>query len=124
MSDFDKRLSQLLSEEDEAYIADAVDEQGFYTTVFKSLQGQGSGMRILSWVGIFIFSALLLISIWQFFQAETVREQILFASLAIMLNSAQIAMKLWFNMQLNRRIITQELRRLQLVMTKASFDSQ
>ena len=124
MSDFDKRLSQLLSEEDEAYIADAVDEQGFYTTVFKSLQGQGSGMRILSWVGIFIFSALLLISIWQFFQAETVRDQILFASLAIMLNSAQIAMKLWFNMQLNRRIITQELRRLQLVMTKASFDSQ
>jgi hypothetical protein len=121
MSDFDKRLSQLLSEEDEAFIADAVDEQGYYASVLKSLKGQGSGMRVLSWVGIFIFSALLFISIWQFLQAETVRDQILFASLAIMLNSAQIAMKLWFNMQLNRRIITQELRRLQLVMTKASF---
>jgi len=123
MSDFDKRLMELLSEEDEAYIADAVDEQGYYTSVFKSLKGQGSGMRILSWVGIFIFSGLLLLAIWQFFQAVSVREQILFASLAVMLNSAQIALKLWFNMQLNRRAITQELRRLQLVVTKASVNS-
>jgi len=120
MSNFDKRLMELLNEEDEAYIADAVDEQGYYTSVFKSLKGQGSGMRILSWVGIFIFSGLLLLAIWQFFQAVSVREQILFASLAVMLNSAQIALKLWFNMQLNRRAITQELRRLQLVVTKAS----
>ena len=120
MSNFDKRLMELLNEEDEAYIADAVDEQGYYTSVFKSLKGQGSGMRILSWIGIFIFSGLLLLAIWQFFQAVSVRDQILFASLAVMLNSAQIALKLWFNMQLNRRAITQELRRLQLVMTKAS----
>lgn len=123
MSDFDKRLMELLSEEDEAYIADAVAEQGYYTSVFKSLKGQGSGMRILSWVGIFIFSGLLLLAIWQFFQAVSVRDQILFASLAVMLNSAQIALKLWFNMQLNRRAITQELRRLQLVVTKASMNS-
>lgn len=120
MSDFDKRLTELLNEDDEAYIADAVDEQGYYASVFKSLKGQGSGMRVLSWVGIFIFSALLFVSIWQFFQAETVRDQILFASLAVMLNSAQIALKLWFNMQLNRRVITQELRRLQLVVTKST----
>lgn len=123
MSDFDHKLKELLSEDDEAFIADAVDEQGYYASVFQSLKGQGSGMRILSWVGIFIFSALLLVSIWQFFQAETVRNQILFASLAIMLNSAQIAMKLWFNMQLNRRVITQELRRLQLAVTKASAEA-
>lgn len=123
MSDFDQRLKELLSEDDEAFIADAVDEQGYYASVFNSLKGQGSGMRILSWIGIFIFSALLLVSIWQFFQAETIRDQILFAALAIMLNSSQIALKLWFNMQLNRRAITQELRRLQLVVTKENLRS-
>jgi len=120
MTDFDKRLTQLLSEEDETFIADAVDEQGYYNSVLKSFKGQGSAMSILSWVGILVFSGALLLSIWQFFQADTVRDQILFAALAVMLNSAQIALKLWFNMQLNRRTITQELRRLQLVMLKSA----
>lgn len=120
MSDFDKRLTQLLSEEDETFIADAVDEQGYYSSVLSSFKGQGSAMSILSWVGIMIFGSLLIFSIWKFFQADTVRDQILFAASAIMLNSAQIALKLWFNMQLNRRTITQELRRLQLVMLKSA----
>jgi hypothetical protein len=120
MSDFDKRLTQLLSEEDEAFIADAVDEQGYYSSVLKSFKGQGSAMSILTWVGIIIFGSLLIFSIWKFFQADTVLDQILFSASAIMLNSAQIALKLWFNMQLNRRTITQELRRLQLVMLKSA----
>ena len=53
------------------------------------------------------------------FTAETTREQIIYAALAVMLNSAQIALKLWFNMQLNRVALSKKIRRLQLaVMAK------
>jgi len=77
MSDFDQDLKQLLSEEDEAFIMDPIDETGFYTSVLKSFKGPGSG-------------------------------------------SAQIALKLWYNMQLNRRTITREIKLLQLALAKPS----
>ncbi len=119
MTDFDTELKKLLSEEDEAFINDSIDEKGYYKTAFSSLRGQGSGLRIASWVGAILTSGLLIFCLWKLFQVETTNEKILFATFAILLNSAQIALKLWFNMQLNRRAITQEIRRLELKVTKS-----
>lgn len=118
MSEFDKKLERLLSEEDEAYIDEALHEPGFYGEVFGSLKGKGSGIYIMSWGGIFLFSAGLIYCIWKMFQATEIREVILFAAFAIMLNSAQIALKLWFNMRLNRQAMMRELKRLQLAMAR------
>lgn len=118
MTDFDSELKKLLSEEDEAFITDSIDETGYYKTALSSLKGQGSGLRIGSWIGTFIAVGFLLFCLWKFFQVETLEEKIFFAMFAIMLNSAQIALKLWFNMQLNRRAITQDIRRLELLMAK------
>lgn len=118
MSEFDKKLEQLLSEEDEQFIAETLEETGFYSEVFGSLKGPGSGLHIATWGGIFIFSGVLFFCIWKFFQVDTIRDQIMFASLAVMANSAQIALKLWFNMRLNRRAIIREVKRLQLAMAR------
>lgn len=115
MSEFDTRLKSLLSEEDERFIGDAVDETGYYKYAWSSFRGQGSGMRIMAWGGILIFGALTILCVYLLLTAETTRLQIIFGAFAIMLNSAQIALKLWFNMQLNRIALSHELRRLQLV---------
>ncbi len=119
MSDFDQKLKQLLSEDDEAFITDAIDENGYYKTVLGSLKGQGSTIRIATWISIFVICGLLFFCVWKFFHVETTRDQILYASLVILLNSAQIALKMWFNMQLNRRIITHEIKLLQLALAKS-----
>lgn len=119
MSDFDQKLKALLSAEDEAYIEDALEETGFYAEMFASLKGSGNAMHILTWIGIMIFGGLLLFCIWKFFQAETTRDQIFFAASAILLNSAQIALKLWFNMRLNRRAILREIKRLHLAIARS-----
>lgn len=119
MSNFDKDLKKLLSEQDEDFITDAIDETGYYQSVIKSFKGQGSFMSILSWIGITVICILLFYFIWKFFHAETTRDQILFAALVIMMNSAQIALKLWYNMQLNRRTITRDIKLLQLTLAKA-----
>jgi len=92
MDEFDQKLKNLLSEEDENFITDAIDETGYYRSVLQSFKGQ------------------------------TTRDQILFATLALSMNSAQIALKLWYNMQLNRRTITREIKRLQLTVAKAVQD--
>ena len=118
MSNFDNELKTLLREEDDAFIKQSLEETGFYSEAFGSLKGQGNRLFIFTWVGIFIFSAVLIFSIWKFFHVQTVREQILFAALAVMANSAQIALKMFFNMRLNRRAIIREIKRLQLVLAK------
>lgn len=116
MTDFDDRLSQLLSEEDAAFIGDTIDETGYYQYAWNSFRGPGSGMRVLAWAAILLFGGLTIFFVWQMFVAETTRLLIIYAALAIMCNSAQIAMKLWFNMQLNRGALSRELRRLQLLL--------
>lgn len=115
MTDFDKAMKNLLSEADEEFIGDAIDETGFYKSAWGSLSGKGSGLRVMAWGAIMVFGALLIISLWQMFMADNLRTQILWATFAILGNSAQIAMKLWFNMQLNRRALSHEIRRLQLL---------
>lgn len=120
MSDFDQKLKALLSTEDEAYIEEALEETGFYSEVFASLKGSGNAMHIFTWIGILIFGSLLIFCIWQFFHAETTRDQIFYAAASILLNSAQISLKLWFNMRLNRRAILREIKRLHLAIAHAT----
>ena len=120
MTDFDAKMKALLSEGDADFIGDSIDETGFYKASWESLSGTGSGMRKMAWGAIMVFSAITLISIWQMFVADNLRIQLLWMTFAILGNSAQIAMKMWFNMQLNRRALSHEIRRLQLaVMAKS-----
>jgi hypothetical protein len=119
MTDFDDRLKSALSEEDARYVADHLDETGYYTEVLSSLKGPGSAMNIMAWIGIFIFSGLLIYSLVMAFQAETTRGIILFMGFAIMANSAQIAMKLWANMRMNRRAVMVELQKLRLELSRS-----
>jgi len=119
MTDFDEKMKNLLSEADAEFIGDTIDETGFYKSSWESLSGVGSGMRKLAWGAIMIFGTLTIVSVWQMFVADNLRRQLLWMTFAILGNSAQIAMKIWFNMQLNRRALSHEIRKLQLaVMTK------
>lgn len=115
MTEFDDKMKDLLSEADAEFIGDTIDETGFYKSVLGSFRGQGSGMSIMAWSGIIVFGVVLLVSLWQMFVADSLRMQIIWGVFAILTNSAQIALKLWFNMQLNRRALSHEIRRLQLV---------
>ena len=113
-NDFDARLADILSEDDAAYVEAMLDKPGFYKEAFDSLSGPGRGMFILSWIGTCVFVAGLLYCLWQLFQAQTLRMQIIYGVFAVMFNSAQIALKLWFNMRLNRQALMREIKRLQL----------
>lgn len=119
MSEFDDQLKRLLSTEDEKFVSESLTESGYYKEAYGSLKGIGKGNTILCIGGVSIFCSVLFFAIWGFFQADTVKYQILFASLAVMANSAQIAVKHWFNMYVHRRAIIREIKRLQLAVVHA-----
>ena len=118
MTSFDHDLKRALSAEDEAFIDEAIHEQAFYKEAFASLKGPGSAMNILAWGGIMVASVALIWCVYGLVTADTVRRQILYAAFAIMLNSAQIALKLWFNMRLNRHAVMAEIMKLRLAMAR------
>ena len=114
MSDFDERLKVLLSEGDDAAIEQSLDEKNVFAETLGSLKGPESAINKMTWIGIMVFCILLFTCLYKFFQAETVKAQIFYASGVILTNSAQIALKLWFHMRMNRRELLREIKRLQL----------
>ncbi len=103
MDNFDKEL-------DAALRADPIDERGYYKEAFASLRGEGASLRIVAWVAIMLFAAgLIYCLIMLMFHAREVEDLIRYGVWAIIFNQAQIAMKLWFNMQLNRRALAREI---------------
>ena len=119
MSDFDDKLHHLLSAEDDAFITENLEQTGYHQEVLASFRGKGRGLRIGVWIGIMVACMILFFSGWKFFQADTTRDQIMFAALAVMANSGQIALKHWFNQRLNRRAIMIEIKRLRLEIAHA-----
>lgn len=113
MSEFEEQLRSALSEEDSELLKKTT-VSGYYQEVFHSFKGPDAAISIFAWSGILAASALLIFFLIKAFMADQTSDQILFAALAVMLNSAQIAIKLWFNMRLNRRAILRELGQLRL----------
>lgn len=118
MTDIDERLKTILSSDETNAINKSIDETGFYAEVFNSFRGPGRAMHIMTWAGIIVFGTLLIICVVKFFGAETTRDQIFYACAAVLLNSSQIALKLWFNMRLNRIAILREIKGLRLIIAQ------
>jgi len=89
MTDFDERLKALLTEGDNAAIEQSLGEKNVITETLGSLKGPERGINILLWAGISLFCVLLFYSIYRFFGAETIRDQIFFAAAVILLNSVK-----------------------------------
>jgi len=118
MNDFDDRLRDLLSKGDDAAIEKSLGDVNVFSETLGSLKGPESGINIIIWIGVSVFCGLLFVCIFKFFQADTVKDQIFYAAAVILTNSAQIALKLWFHMRLNRRELLREIRRLQLAIVQ------
>ena len=92
MNNFDYKFKELLSD-DESISTFPVAEENYYREVMASFRGDGSELRVLTWAGILIFSAGLIYCVVKLLLATSVKEQILFGVFAVMLNSAQIALR-------------------------------
>jgi len=114
VNNFNEDIQTTLSKEDQEFIQENLKENGYFREVFDNLKGPGATLNKMAWLGVIVASGLLIFFLFQAFQTGSIREQILYASLAIMLNSAQIALKMWINMRMNRRALLIEIQKLKL----------
>ena len=125
MSNFDDKLKKALNDDSrELDKLVAQSQPGLIQMTLSVFRGQGMALNIMAYIIGIVFFVLMIIFAVQFFNVDTTRDQILYATLFMFCNGAVMAMKLWFWMVMNRNAVTREIKRLELQVAKLSAQSQ
>ena len=114
MTKFDDQLGAALDADDRAFLDDLENGRGMFDQLGATLQGP---MRFWSYmVGIFtfVFFLLALYCGWQAFQAEQVRETILWSVVFLMLFQAVAMLKMWLFDRMNLLSLLAEMKKIEL----------
>ena len=115
MSDFDDKLKHAL-EDDPRQLDELVarSQPGLIELTRGGFRGQSLALNLMGIIPILGFTALAVFPIFWFFDAQDVRDQILFATIFVTCNTIVLAMKIWFWMVMNRNAVTREIKRLEV----------
>ena len=114
MTKFDDQLGAALNADDRAFLDDLENGRGLFDQLGATLQGP---MRFWSYmIGIFtlVFFLLALYCGWQAFQAEQVRETILWSVGFLMLFQAVAMLKMWLFDRMNLLSLLAEMKKIEL----------
>ena len=115
MSDFDDTLKHALTDEREQLDELVAQSQpGLIELLLGAFRGQSILMNIMFMVPGLVFTVLAVLSIFWFFDAQTVRDQIMFATIFMTCNAIVMTLKIWFWMVMNRNATTREIKRLEI----------
>ncbi|MCH7961852.1 MAG: hypothetical protein IIC49_05910 [Planctomycetes bacterium] len=121
MSDFDDTLKHALTDEREQLDELVAQSQpGLIELLLGAFRGQSILMNIMFMVPGLVFTVLAVLSIFWFFDAQTVRDQIMFATIFMTCNLIVMTMKIWFWMVMNRNATTREIKRLEIQVAELS----
>lgn len=122
MNDLNEQLRAGLSADDEAFLKDLEDGQGLFAQISATLTGP---MRFWVAVGItvaFIATGLGLWAVWNLFQADTTRGQILWAGGAWAAWTMQVNLKQWLYNRMNTLTILREIKKMEWRLLNARTD--
>ena len=78
-----------------------------------TFRGRQRGLSILIWFDGFLLFAIAVLCAWRFFQVDTARVQILYATSFLFFMVAVIAVKIWYWMLLHRNEVVRRMARLE-----------
>jgi uncharacterized membrane protein YciS (DUF1049 family) len=113
MNDFDARIRNALTSEDEALL-EKYAEPSMPQQILDSFRGRHSWLVIGLFIFTFVFLGVAIVSAVQFFQAETLRETVGWAVGFALATMTIGLMKVWYWMELNKNVLTREMKRLEL----------
>ena len=120
MSDYDKRILDGLTNEDEAFLKNLEDNRGLFTQFFATFDGPMKYWAIYGNVLIVIFCGLMVYSGVQLFSSESTKMVVIWA-LAVSLSFTCISLlKLWFFMRMNHLATLRELKKIEFSLVKQS----
>lgn len=112
MTDFDDTIRKAL-QADAGDLPDA-DERSIIAQVAQTMRGRNRWMTIGVMLGVTFMAVLLIFSTVKFFDVETTRDHIMYATLFIYSLLGVSMLKLWYWMILNRNTVTREIKRLEI----------
>lgn len=114
MSDFDDRLRQDLTKEDEAFLRDLEDGQGLFSQVTPLFRGPMAGITIIAQIVTLIVTGIGLYAVWKFIQAPEIRDMLLWGGAAWAAWTTQVALKQWAWDRMNHLGVLKELKKIEL----------
>ncbi|MFQ5606987.1 MAG: DUF6768 family protein [Candidatus Zixiibacteriota bacterium] len=120
MRDIDRKIQQALRAEDEDLFTDYGGELGMLEMVFDSFRSKQRWFMALVMLWTVGLLVLMIMSIVQFFEVQTVREMIMYGLAATFLGGSIAMIKLWYFMELNKNTLTREIKRLELQIARLS----
>lgn len=114
MNELDKRICEALAAEDEELVANFDGDQSLFQMVTDTFHGRHRWLVAMVFIALTIFFVLTIFSAVQFFQAESVRDMIMWTGIFVFSLLAVIANKIWYWMELNKNSVTREVKRVEL----------
>ncbi len=122
MSDYDRRLKDGLTAEDEAFLKDIEDRRGLFSQVGDTFTGPLAGWTVFAWVLSFIFFGFSVFCFYKLAGAQVWREGLLWMSGALAGWISVGLIKIWFWLRMNHLATLRELKRIEFRITGLSAD--
>ena len=120
MDEIDAAIRQALAQEDRELLDRLSAEPSIQAQAFAVMRGQNRGLVVLCMVAM---TALMVLAVWcavRFFDAEEVRDMLMFATVFSVALLAGMAIKIWFWMELIKNSVVREVKRLELQVARLS----
>ena len=113
-NDIDDKIRQALLADEDLADFESTGEQNIFAQLFELFKGRQRWLNVLGAILQLIYLGLAIWTAIRFFEADTVRDQILFATGFLASVGITMAFKIWFWMVMNRNSVLREIKRLEL----------
>lgn len=111
--DLDRAIRTALTQEDEEFLTHLQDDPGLYELVADTFRGRLRLFTAISWISTLVFTVLMFYSGYRMFGAEG-SEQIVWQTATIFFMLATALTKLGVWMEIHRKSLLRELKRIEL----------
>ncbi|MHC4217224.1 MAG: DUF6768 family protein [Planctomycetota bacterium] len=114
MKNIDDTIRAALRAEDRELFEEFGGEQSLFDMVVESFRGRNRWIKLGMFANILVFAVFAVLTAIQFFQADTMRGMIGWATGFVCCILGTMMMKLWWWAQLDKSALTREIKRLEL----------
>jgi len=114
MTDFDTKLRESLSADDEQFLKSLEDDRGLFTQLGATLHGPLKFWTRLVFVVTVLVSVLAFYSAYQAIMAEALRETVLWSAAAVAAFNGVSMLKQWLFERMNHLAVLREIKKIEL----------
>ena len=120
MKDIDDKIREALRKEDVELLEHYRGEASLHEMLIETFRGRHRWVNVLAFVGSCVIFVLLFVIAYQFFQAESTKAMIAWATGFLWGIMWIVMLKIWFYVEVNKNSITREIKRLELQLANLS----